>query len=262
MTTIVTTDDGAALAVETRGRPSAPALMFLNSIGCDRRLWDAQTQKLADERYCISFDARGHGDSDAPGGGYTIARLGQDALQILDALHIERADLCGLSLGGVTAQWLAMYASQRVGRLVLANTASRIGSADAWQARLRLVREEGLEAIADMAMERFFSELFRRDHPDVVARFRATLVATPAQGYAGCCAALRDADLSPEVGRIAAPTLVIGGQDDVSTPVAQARALAAAIAGARLAILPAAHLSNIECPDAFTQALANHLESR
>ena len=252
--------DGRRLVGEIHGPTDAPALLFLNSVGCDRSLWDAQVAALSAAFRCIVFDARGHGESDAPTGDYTLAQLGSDALAILDAATVERAHLCGLSLGGLIAQWLATRAPDRVASLTLANTGIRIGSFESWTARIELVLAEGLEAIADAAMERFFSDAFRRSHPAVVAEWRRRLAAVPAAGYAGCCAVLRDADLSPDVGRITAPTLVIGGAFDVATPPDLAAALAAAIPGAQLEILSAAHLSNLEQAAAFTAALRTHLE--
>ncbi len=209
----------------------------------------------------VRFDARGHGGSAAPTGDYTLDQLGGDALAVLDAFGVRRAHLCGLSMGGVTAQWLAIHAPQRVDRLILANTASRVGSFESWQARRDLVLEQGLQAIADLAMERFFSPAFRLARPEVVTSFREGLLACDPVGYAGCCAALRDANLTPSLDRITAPTLVIGGAEDISTPPDQTLALARTIPRARHVLLPAAHLSNVEQPQAFTAALLSHLES-
>lgn len=255
------TTDGCRLVGDAHGPDDAPALLFLNSVGCDRSLWDAQVVALSDRFRCIVFDARGHGASDAPDGEYTVAQLADDAAAVLDAAEVERAHVCGLSLGGLTAQQLALSAPGRVLSLALANTASRIGSVESWTARRELVLAEGLEAIADAAMERFFSDRFRAANPDIVAEWRLRLAASSVTGYAGCCSALRDADLTAGLSRIAAPTLVIGGEFDVSTPPDQAAALAAGIKGAKLEILPAAHLSNLEQADAFTSALRTHLEA-
>ena len=257
----VVSQDGCRLIAEAHGPAKAPALLFLNSLGCDRRLWGAQVAALEARYRCLIFDARGHGQSDAPESDYTLDLLGRDALAVLDAAEVAQAHVCGLSLGGLVAQRLAIHAPARVATLTLANTASRIGAWDAWEARRRTVLAEGLGAIADMAMERFFSEDFRRAEPDLVAGWRTRLTAGSARGYAGCCAALRDADLTNELGRIAAPTLVIGGRLDVSTPPEATDALAKAIPGARSLVLDAAHLSNLEQPQAFTEALRMHLEA-
>jgi 3-oxoadipate enol-lactonase len=259
MRLVVETDDGARLAAEERGPVGAPAVLFLNSIGCDRRLWDAQVAALDAEFRCLVFDARGHGESEAPCGDYTIERLGRDALAVLDAAGAAQAHICGLSLGGLVGQWLAIAVPSRVSSLTLANTASRIGDAESWETRRLRVLADGLGSIADMAMERFFSEPFRRTCAPFVAEQRARFAAGSAAGYAGCCAALRDADLRPDLGRILARTLVIGGTLDVSTPPEAAAALAQGLADAALALLPAGHLSNLEQPQAFTAALRTHL---
>jgi 3-oxoadipate enol-lactonase len=263
----VKTDDGIRLNIAIDGSQNGEPLLFLNSLGCDLSMWDAQARELAGRFRVIRFDARGHGASDAPDGDYTLDRLGRDALAVLDAVvgvgkaGAERAHICGLSLGGVTAQWLAIHAPAHVNRLILANTAGRVGTAESWQARLDTVKSHGMTAIADAVMGRFFCDAFRAAHPDTVETFRHILLRTAPQGYAGCCAALRDADLSQELGRIRAPTLVIGGRLDASTPQAQAEALAHGIEGARLSLLDAAHLSNIEQPAAFIAAVMKHLES-
>jgi 3-oxoadipate enol-lactonase len=253
--------DGCRLVGEAHGPAEAPPLLFLNSVGCDRRLWDPQVAELSKAFRCLVFDTRGHGESDAPAGEYTLAQLGEDALAILDAAQVGRAHLCGLSLGGLIGQWLSIEAPDRVASLTLANTGSRIGSFESWTARIELVLAEGLEVIADAAMERFFSEAFRQSHPDTVGEWRRRLAAVPAAGYAGCCAALRDTDLAPVLDGITPRTLVIGGAFDVATPPDLAVALASAIKGAKLEILSAAHLSNLEQPEAFTSVLRTHLEA-
>ncbi len=214
---------------------------------------------LRDRFRVIVPDARRHGASAAPEGAYTLDRLGRDALALLDHAGMDVAHVCGISMGGLVAQWLAIEAPARVGRLVLANTASRIGSVASWQEREAVVRDQGLAAIADTVLARFFGAAFRSARPAVVARFRERLLSTPAQGYAGCCAALREADLSAQSDGIACRTLVIAGDEDVSTPPALSQALAAAIPGARLLVLPASHLSNVEQEAAFSGALFEHL---
>jgi 3-oxoadipate enol-lactonase len=194
-----------------------------------------------------------------PAGPYTLERLGRDLLALLDALEIERAHICGLSLGGMTAQWLAVSHPERVVRAVFANTAARIGSEESWDARIASVRAGGLRSIRDASLARYFSEPFRQRHPDVAQRTGDLLEATPEDGYIAACEALRIADLRGVVAGIRAPTLVVSGALDETTPAAQGQELHAAIAGSELAILDAGHLSNIEQADAFNERVLGFL---
>jgi 3-oxoadipate enol-lactonase len=258
---IVVCDDGIRLHVAIHGPEDADAVLFLNSLGCDLAMWDEQARELSADFRVIRFDMRGHGRSDPPHGDFMLGRLGQDAIAVLNAAGVKRAHLCGLSLGGITAQWLAIHAPERLKRLILGNTAARIGTVETWQTRHDTVLKHGVGAIADAVIGRFFSEGFRAKSPSIVAGFRQALLATSPVGYAGCCAALRDADLRAEIRHIAAPTLVIGGTQDVSTPIADAEFLADGIAGAGLAIMDTAHLSNVEKPAEFTAHIQKHLEA-
>lgn len=253
--------DGARLRYRDEGPRDAPIVVFSNSLGTDLRMWEPQARDLAGRFRVVRYDTRGHGRSDAPPGPYSLAQLGGDLLALLDALRIERAHVCGLSLGGMTALWLAAEHPARVARAVFANTAARIGSDDSWNARIALVRTGGMAAVREFAVPRFLSAAFRASHPNLAHQIGAMLEATPPGGYIACCAALRDADLHDVIGRIAAPTLVVGGALDESTPPAQARALHAAIAGSELVIFPdTAHLSNIERAEGFTERLRDFCE--
>jgi 3-oxoadipate enol-lactonase len=248
--------DGVRLNVEVAGPEDAPALLLAHSVGCDLHLWDAQVAALAGSYRVVRYDARGHGKTDAPAGDYAIEALGGDALAILDALGVDRAHLCGLSLGGTLGQWLALNAPERLASLTLCDTAARLGTIEGWQSRIDAALRQGMEALADMSMTRFFSDAFRAERPDVVASFRQTFVATPAHGFAGCCAVLRDCDFRADLGRIAVPTLVLTGRMDVPTPPADSELLAAGISGATLALLDTGHISAVEDPAGFTAALA------
>jgi 3-oxoadipate enol-lactonase len=254
-----TTDDGCRLDYELAGPDDAPAVVLSNSLGTDRRLWDPQIDALSRRYRVLRYDTRGHGASDAPSGDYTLARLGLDVLSLMDHAGMARAHIAGVSIGGLTALWLGVYAPDRVQRLVLANTAARIGSLASWTDRMRLVQAEGLAALADITMERWFTAAFRAAQPATVARIRATLLCTPVAGYLGCCAALRDADLRADLSRVVAPSLVVTGTHDPATPPADGAFIAGAIPGATLVELDAAHLSNIECAPAFTDAVGRFL---
>lgn len=251
--------DGCRLAWTSDGNPAKPALILSNSLGTDRTMWAPQMEALVQRFHVIRYDTRGHGASDAPKGGYGLDRLGRDVLELADALGLDRFAFCGLSLGGMTAQWLGVQAAGRLSRLVIANSAPCMGPATAWDARIAAVRSQGMAAIADAVVERWFTPDFRADSANIAA-ILATLHATDPEGYAGCCAAIRDMDMRPLLGLIRTPTLVIGGTRDPATPPAQTTALLDGIPGATCVMLDAAHLSNLERPEAFTAALLDHLK--
>jgi 3-oxoadipate enol-lactonase len=252
----VSTDDGCRLSVSP-GPTGAVPMVLSNSLGTDQSLWDFQTAAFSRQRAVWRYDTRGHGDSDKPHGDYSIDRLGKDLVAIIDATGAGQVDLCGVSIGGMTALWVARYAPDRVRRVVLANTAAQIGDVNMWSARITTVRTEGVGALADATMTRWFTPEFRAARPEVVARFHSTIAQSDANGYAGCCAALRDADLRDQVSRVACPTLVVTGRHDPATPPAQGQWLAQHIPGARLVDLDAAHLSNVERSDEFNSAVLN-----
>jgi 3-oxoadipate enol-lactonase len=234
-------------------------MVLSNSLGTDHSLWDFQVPAFSGERAVWRYDTRGHGDSDKPAGDYSIDRLGKDLVAIIDATGAGRVDLCGVSIGGMTALWVALHAPDRVRRLVLANTAARIGDVDMWSARINTVRSEGPGALADATMARWFTPEFRAARPEVVARFHSTIAQSDAAGYVGCCAALRDADLRALTPQVACPTLVVTGRHDPATPPAQGQWLAEQIRGAKVVELDAAHLSNVERAEEFNVAVAGFL---
>jgi len=243
--------DGCRLSYCLDGDPRAPALLLSNSLGTTHELWAPQVARLSSAFRVIRHDTRGHGGSDAPKGTYTPEMLGLDALAILDAAGAPRAHVCGLSLGGLTAMWLGVHAPERILSLILASTAARIGNALLWQERIELVKSSGLQPLAKATMGRWFTEAFRAAHPDIVARYRQMLESCPAEGYVSCCAVVRDADLRGEIGVIVAPTLVIAGTHDPVTPPADANAIRSRIPDARVTLLDAAHIVNVEQADAF-----------
>jgi 3-oxoadipate enol-lactonase len=248
---------------EVAGRPDAPPLLLLNSLGSDLSMWDGQVGALSQRFRVIRCDTRGHGRSPVPRGPYTVDDLGADVLALLDALGIQRADVAGVSLGGLIGMWLASHAATRVGRLVLACTSAVFAPPQTWAERAALVRAEGTGAVADAVVARWFTAEFAAREPQRVAAARRMIAATPAEGYAGCCGALERADMRPFLGAIRAGTLVLSGaHDPVSTPERGAE-LAAGIPGAELTVLPdAAHLAPLEVPDAVTGALTRFLEGR
>jgi len=234
------------------------ALVLSNSIGTTQAMWDAQAEALAGEFDIVRYDHRGHGSAPVPPGPYSLADLGGDVLELLDERGIERAHFCGLSLGGMVGMWLAEHAPERIDRLVLCCTAPRM-DADIWAERIATIRESGsVEPTADAAMERWFTPRFRAERPGVVARFRAMVASTPAEGYVACAQAIVGMTIEDGLGSISAPTLVVAGAHDPSTPPEQGEAIARAIPGARFEIVDAAHMANIEREDRVTALMGEH----
>jgi 3-oxoadipate enol-lactonase/4-carboxymuconolactone decarboxylase len=250
---------GARLYWRLDGATDKPVLFLINSIGTDMSLWDRVAALLAPRFGVLRMDTRGHGASDAPSGDYDLATLAADAVAVMDAAGVTRAAVCGLSLGGMIAMTMASEAPGRLWALVCACTSSRMDSA-AWRDRVATVREAGMPAVANLAVGRFFSPQFMRTHPDVVAGVRAGLLAMRPEGYAGCGSAIRDMDLDARLARITAPTLILSGARDVSTPFeGHGERLAAAIPGAETTMLDTAHLACLEDPAAFAGAVAQFL---
>jgi len=252
--------DGLGIAYRVDGSESADALVLVNSLGTDLRMWDPQMDELTRDFRVIRYDCRGHGESYVPAGPTTIDRLGADLIALLDHLHVERAHLCGLSLGGLTALWVAAHHPERVDRAVFANTGARLGTSESWDDRMRAVRAGGMAAIRDTVVARFLGAQFRETHPDVASRIGDMVESTPAPGYLAACAALRDADLRDVVASIRARSLIVAGELDESAPVRQSEELHAAIAGSELVVLAgAAHLTNVERAEEFTRLVCRWL---
>ena len=241
------------------GPERAPVVVFSNSLGTNLSMWEDQTPALMQRFRVLRYDTRGHGGSSVTPGPYTVAQLGRDVLGLLDALKIQRAHFCGLSLGGVTGMWLGVNAADRVDRLILANTAPKIYTHEIWNTRIENVRKGGLESIADAVIGGWLTQDFRDREPAAAARMRTMLTSTPTEGYIGCCAAIRDSDQRDAIRGIKRPTLIISGTHDKGTPPAEARKMAEAIAGARYVELDAAHISNVERAESFTSALTSFL---
>lgn len=233
----------------------ASVLVFSNSLGTDYSMWDPQMAELAQRFRILRYDTRGHGQSSVTAGDYTIEQLGRDVLGLLDALKLERVRFCGLSMGGVIGMWLGVNAPTRLHRLVLCNTAARIGTSEMWNARIEKVRTHGMKPVAAAVIERWFTPEFRAAFPDRVAKAQRMLETTPPAGYSACCAALRDVDLRDAVAQIKAPTLIVYGAKDPVTPPADAEFLRVRIHGSAKMELEAAHLSNVEQSDDFTEAV-------
>lgn len=248
------------LLVRRDGPARGPVVVFVHSLGTTHRIWDPQVDGLAGRVHTLCYDQRGHGGSSAPTGPCSVADLGADLLEVLDRLDIERASICGISLGGVVAQWVAANAPERVDRLVLACTAAEFGPAGPWLDRAAAARSSGTAALVDTVVPRWFTEGFARRQPDTVAAVSAMLAGCSDAGYAACCESLATVDQSADLTRIVAPTLVIAGADDHVTPPSTALAITSLLPRASLVVLAAAsHLANLEQPARFTSALLEHL---
>jgi 3-oxoadipate enol-lactonase/4-carboxymuconolactone decarboxylase len=248
------------IAHEVLGPPDAPVLVLLNSLGSTRAMWDPQVGPLSDRLRVVRTDARGHGESVVVDGPWTVADLGRDVLELLDELGVARAHLVGLSLGGATAQWIAVHAPDRVHTLSLLCTSAHWPDVQPWIDRAAAVRADGVASIAPAVVDRWFTpELAQRD-PALVAWAQDMVASTPAEGYATACEALATWDGRGDLGRITAPTLVVAGDVDPATPPAMLREIAEGIPGAALHVLPrASHLANLEQAGTVTRLLLAHV---
>lgn len=242
------------------GPDDAAVLVFSNSLGTTGVMWDAQAAALSDRFRVLRYDARGHGSTPATRGPYTVGDLAGDVIDLIDRLELERVSFCGLSIGGMTGMWLGVNAPERIDRLAICCTGMQLPPAEMWTERAAQVRAEGMGCVIDATMERWFTPGFRERSPEVVGRIREIFLTTNPEGYAGCCEALAQFDMRGQLDAIAAPTLVIAGEDDpVGTPE-RAGAVGEEIEGSRVVILPEArHLAAVEQADAVTRELEQHL---
>jgi 3-oxoadipate enol-lactonase len=251
----------AQIHYELEGQSGSPVLVFSNSLGADYSMWDPQACEFRKKVSVLRYDTRGHGQSPPTPGPYSIELLGKDVIAMLDALDLDRVHFCGLSMGGMIGMWLSLNAPERLNKLVLSNTAAKIGTAETWNARIEAVQKSGMKSVASAVLERWFTPAFRQKTPETMANILKMLEETNPEGYVACCAAVRDFDFRDQISKIGVPTLVIAGAHDPATPAADGRFLAQQIPGARYAELDAAHLSNIEAQDPFNNELAAFLNS-
>ena len=253
------TSNDAQINYQTFGDANKPALIFSNSLGTKYSMWQPQIEYFQQDHYVICYDTRGHGASSAPQGPYSLEQLGQDVVNLLDHLDIAKAAFCGISMGGLTGQWLAIHKPERFSHVIVCNTAAKIGQEQAWQDRAALVREQGLAPIAATAASRWFTDPFIQSNPAVVAELSNDLGAGSPEGYANCCEALAKADVREQLSSIQIPVLIIAGQQDPVTTVADGQFMQQRIANSRLFEINASHISNIEQPEAFNQAVQTFL---
>lgn len=254
--------DGACIAYRMERRDNKPVLVLSNSIGTTMRMWDGQIAELSRHFSVLRYDARGHGASSVPGGAYPLARLGQDVLELMDTLGIGQAHFLGLSLGGIVGQWLGIHAPTRIDRLVLSNTASYLGPADRFEAPIaEALQGEDMTATAEAFLRNWFPASMLEAPGATVGTFRAMLLATNRHGLVGSWRAVQEADMRQDIARITRPTLVIAGEHDTVTAASYGVEMAKTIPGAQLLVLPAVHLSNVEFPQEFVDAVVKFVLS-
>jgi 3-oxoadipate enol-lactonase len=244
------------------GPPGAPVLVLSNSLGTSWDMWSSQVPALSTSFQVLRYNQRGHGGSPTPPGPYEIADLGRDLIDLLDRLEIERASICGVSIGGMTAMWVAANHPERVARLALCFTAARMPAPDVYPERAATARAEGMAPMIEGALERWFTPEFANSGSPVVARTRADLASVDPEGYAGCCEALGSMDLREDIKAIDKPTLVVAASEDPATPPDHGRLIADSIPGAYFELIEGArHLACIERPQEFTTIVLDFLEA-
>jgi 3-oxoadipate enol-lactonase len=244
---------------DVQGAPELPALVLSDSLGTNLHMWDAQAAGLKNRWRIVRYDTRGHGGSSVTPGPYSVSQLTDDVIDLLDYLDIAAAHFCGLSLGGMTGLSLAHDHPERLHKLVVCSSAARLGSTEMWNGRIAAAMKGGVSEMAPSILSRWFTPDFSARDPNAVQQIEQQLRSTSGEGYAGCCGALRDADLRSSVGEIRTPTLVVAGTFDPAVPIEDVRWLADHVPGARFAELPTAHLSNVEASAAFNETISSFL---
>ncbi|WP_342063878.1 3-oxoadipate enol-lactonase [Acinetobacter pittii] len=259
MNQTISNRQGKQLAVYIDGLKDAPVLVFSNSLGTDHGMWQSQVSELKSHFNVITYDTRGHGESEVISD-TTLQNLAEDVVDILDALSVEKAHFCGISMGGITGLWLGIHHPERFLSITVANSAAKIGQAEAWLSRADSVEQNGLAELVKTTHTRWFSEKFDYQHNVVAQTTIQSLANTPAQGYANACRALAYVDLRDEIAQIQIPVLLVAGTEDPVTTVADAEFMQRAINNSQIAKLEASHLSNIEQPQKFTQELTRFIQ--
>lgn len=256
-----TTSNGIQVNYEVEGE-RGPWVVMSHSLACSLRMWDEQAALLRRQYRVLRFDTRGHGESDAPAGAYSLDQLAGDLKGLLDALDVRQAHFVGLSLGGMIGMTYALKHPGAFRSLALCDTTSRIPAEakPVWEGRIKTAQQQGMEPLVEPTLQRWFTEPFRKRRPDMMKRVGELIRNTPVAGYVGCCHAISKLDLTDRIGAIHCRTIVIVGDQDVGTPVPMSEAIHKAIPGSELVILKdASHLSNLEQPEAFNSALERFL---
>jgi len=252
--------NGCPIDVEVTGPENAPVLMMSSSLGTTKHMWDPQMPAFTAKYRVVRYDRRGHGKSGVSKGPYSMETLGRDALAIMDALKLDKVNWLGLSMGGMEGMWLGANAPGRIDKLILSNTSSHYADKTPWHTRIDAITKAGsVAAIADMVINAWLTKDFQTAQPDTTARMKEMMIATPTDGYLACAAAVRDMDHREILKSINAPTLIIAGTKDPATNVAAAEFIRDSIPGAKLVILDAAHISNVEQPEAYAKEVTAFL---
>ena len=256
--------NGIQINYKLSGKKGASVVMLSHSLGCSVAMWEPQLNSLESNYRVLRYDTRGHGGTDAPSGAYTFDMLGADAIGLLDALGIDMVHLVGLSMGGMIGQCLALNHANRLHSLTLCDTAAIIPeeAQPVWQERINVALDKGMQALVESTLERWFTQPYLRKNPPAVNLIRKQFLATSVAGYIGCSEAIRSLNYLERLAEVKKPALIIVGEDDHGTPVAASKAMHQRIPGSRLVVLPsAAHLSNLEQPEAFNNALIQFLHA-
>lgn len=255
--------NGIRIAYETAGPETAPTVVFSHSLGSSGVMWDTEFAALQDRYRVVRYDTRGHGGTEAPEGPYSLDMLGDDAMALMDALGLGPVHWVGLSMGGMIGQNIALREPQRFLSLSLCDTSSRVPeeARPMWDDRIIAAQSEGMAALAEPTMQRWFTPDYLRSDPPAVVPIRKQFLATPAAGFVGCCHAIKALDYLDRLSEIKVPTLIIVGEEDMGTPVAASEAMHDQIADSELVVVPsAAHLANVEQPEIFDEALFRFLD--
>lgn len=251
---------GCPIDVEVTGPGDAPVLMLSSSLGTTKHMWDPQMEAFAGRYRVVRYDRRGHGHSGVPKGPYTMELLARDAIAVMDGLGLKKVNWVGLSMGGMEGMWLGANAPDRIEKLILSNTSTYYPDKTPWHTRIDTVTKAGsVAAIADTVINAWLTQNFQKNNPTETARMKEMMIATPVEGYLGCCAAVRDMDHREIIKAITAPTLIIAGSKDMATNVEAAEFIRDRIKGAKLAIVDAAHISNVEQPEAYAKEVIGFL---
>jgi 3-oxoadipate enol-lactonase len=254
--------NGIDINYTLEGPEGAPVILFSNSLASNLHMWDGQAAAFSGKYRVLRADTRGHGKTEATPPPYTVQLLLDDAIALLDALGIDKVHFCGLSLGGMIGQRFGAFHGDRLLSLTVCDTTSQMREPEIWDVRIEAARKNGIPSIVGPTISRWFTEDFIASGDPVIDKIRTMIAGTSMDGFVGCCQAIQRVDHVDLLGEVKTPTLIIVGKQDMSTPVEAARFINDHVAGSKLVILdPSAHLSNVEQQDAFTAALAAHIDA-